>query len=496
MHNCYSRFHNVSFTYPGSMEPVVTGLSFSLGPGWACLAGANGCGKTTVLKLACGILTPDQGAVAASGSAVYCSQRTDSVPDDIEEFQMDWSRESIVLRDSLEIGDHWAGRWDSLSHGERKRLQLAVALWRKPSLLAVDEPLNHLDSRGRNAVVKALCSFPGCGILVSHDRDAMETLCNSTLLFTPGKVNLYSAGYAAAVEEAKRERSRLVEERAAARRDYIKKKRDARAKMLKARTIQAHAGRTSVSFKDICLYGYDGPSRVDSIVQNAGQRSRKASAEAERARVRMESINYGKMHRMGIEFTGETPGRNLLLTVEPGRIPLGREFLRFPALEIRPGDRIALTGPNGQGKSTLLNWLRKKLNCPDHRLIWIPQEITADLGASMLDGLRKLSGEELGFVMTVVRRLGSDPEKVLGSSVPSPGETRKLMLAKGLFSNPWLIVMDEPTNHMDLPSVECLEAALGDYSGALVLASHDRAFLETLTETRWEMESGELKIVV
>ncbi len=130
MHNCYSRFHNVSFTYPGSMEPVVTGLSFSLGPGWACLAGANGCGKTTVLKLACGILTPDQGAVAASGSAVYCSQRTDSVPDDIEEFQMDWSRESIVLRDSLEIGDHWAGRWDSLSHGERKRLQLAVALWR------------------------------------------------------------------------------------------------------------------------------------------------------------------------------------------------------------------------------------------------------------------------------------------------------------------------------------------------------------------------------
>jgi len=475
---------------------VITELSYSLGNGWTSLAGANGCGKTTVLKLACGMLKPDSGSVDSSGTAVLCAQRTDHPPALLNEFQNDWCGETIQLRDSLGIGDSWAERWSTLSHGERKRLQLAVALWSRPSLLAVDEPFNHLDSMGRDAVVMALSAFTGCGLLVSHDRAAMETLCTRTMLFHPGRISLYNAGYSRAVDEEEMERTRLAAAREAAKRDYLKKKRDARRKMLKARTIQAQAGGAGVSFRDICRLGLDGPSRIDGIVQKAGQRSREAAAKAERARERMESITYRKVHRTGIDLTGEPAEMNLLLDEAPGSITVGRGSLVIPALELLPGDRIALTGPNGSGKSTLLRWMKARLRCPEEKLVWIPQEIAAEEASRLLTELRGLSRDELGFIMTVVRRLGSDPEKLLDSSVPSPGETRKLLLARGLLGDPWLIVMDEPTNHMDLPSVECLEKALAEYPGAVLLVSHDRAFLDALTDSSWSIGSGELRILV
>lgn len=131
---------------------------------------------------------------------------------------------------------------------------------------------------------------------------------------------------------------------------------------------------------------------------------------------------------------------------------------------------------------------------PEGKLIWIPQEITADECSGYLEEVKRLSREALGQLMTIVRRLGSDPERVLSSSVPSPGEARKLLLALGLSKTPWLVIMDEPTNHMDLPSVECLEKALNDYIGALVLVSHDREFLNNTTNIQWNIKDGKLSV--
>ena len=96
-----------------------------------------------------------------------------------------------------------------------------------------------------------------------------------------------------------------------------------------------------------------------------------------------------------------------------------------------------------------------------------------------------LRGRALGDVMRWVSRLGSEARLLLESAVPSPGEVRKLMLAMRIADHPHLIIMDEPTNHMDLPSIECLEEALGDFSGALLLVSHDLRFLDPLTSLVW-----------
>ncbi|MCK4806760.1 MAG: ABC-F family ATP-binding cassette domain-containing protein [Candidatus Aegiribacteria sp.] len=494
MYQTYLRISNVSYTYPGSTQQAVPTVSLNLDSGWTAFTGANGCGKTTLLKLATGLLTPDTGSVVSSGTAVYCSQRTDNPPPYLDEFLFDWSSEFIRLRDILQIGDDWGNRWVTLSYGERRRLQIAAAIWTRSAVLALDEPFNHLDTDGRSLLIRSMKEYRGCGLLVSHDRHAMDELCTSCVLFFPEEIQLYRTGYTSAMKADRERRDYLVKKRKRAGSEYLRLKRDARKKMIQARTVQAHLSGKRISFKDICKYNYDGPSQYTSRVQNAGRRSREATARAERALEHMESITYRKVYGVGVELSGEGSTRNYLLDLPPGMIHLGEITLSHPQLEIHSEDRITLTGRNGTGKTTLLNHLRPELNCPEEKLIWIPQEITAFECSGYLEEAKKLSRESLGHVMTIVRRLGSDPERVLSSSVPSPGESRKLSLALGLSKTPWLVVMDEPTNHMDLPSVECLEKALNDYTGALVLVSHDRQFLSNTTNTQWNIRDGKLSV--
>ncbi len=494
MYQTYLRFSDVSYTYPGSNQQAVNSVSLNLDSGWTAFAGANGCGKTTLLKLATGLLTPDTGSIVSCGITTYCPQRTDYSPEYLDEFLIDWSSESIRLRDILKIGDDWGERWDTLSYGERRRLQIAAAIWTRPSVLALDEPFNHLDTDGRSLLIRAMREYHGCGLLVSHDRNAMDSLCTSCALFFPEGIQLYRAGYTSAMRAESEKQENLAGKRKRAGVKYTQLKRDARKKMIQARTVQARLSGKRISFKDICKYNYDGPSQYTSRVQNAGRRSREATARADRAKEHMESIKYRKTYGTGVELSGGISTRHCLLDMQPGEIRIGKTVLLYPRLGIRPEERIALTGGNGTGKTTLLNHLRSELKCPPEKLLWIPQEITAHQCSGVLQDVKKLSREDLGQIMTIVRRLGSDPERLLSSEVPSPGESRKLLLALGLSKTPWLVIMDEPTNHMDLPSVECLEEALSDYTGALVLVSHDREFLGHTTSVQWNIWDGKLRL--
>ena len=134
-------FHHVSFAYDGSPLDVVADLSAHFPVGWTGVVGANGVGKSTVLQLAVGLLEPTDGSVQDGRAALYCAQRTDDAPAHLQELALDYSAEASVLRQRLGIGDGWAGRWHSLSHGERKRCQIATALWQRPDVLAIDEPM-------------------------------------------------------------------------------------------------------------------------------------------------------------------------------------------------------------------------------------------------------------------------------------------------------------------------------------------------------------------
>jgi len=125
---------------------------------------------------------------------------------------------------------------------------------------------------------------------------------------------------------------------------------------------------------------------------------------------------------------------------------------------------------------------------PAERIVHLPQEVDATSASSILDAARALPRERLGHVLNIVSRLGSRPERLLDSRMPSPGELRKLLLALGIVRAPELLVLDEPTNHLDLPAIEALEEALNECPCCLLLTSHDPRLLERLTRTRWHIE--------
>ncbi len=171
-------------------------------------------------------------------------------------------------------------------------------------------------------------------------------------------------------------------------------------------------------------------------------------------------------------------------------MPLGEDRrLHYPHLVIRPRDRIALTGLNGGGKSTLVRYMVSLLDLPTEQLVYVPQEIDAQAARTLLMQVRTLRKEQLGHLMTIVSRLGSRPQRLLETTDPSPGEVRKLVFALGITRAPHLIIMDEPTNHLDLPSIQCLEAALQECPCGLLLVSHDQYFLDRLTTMRWHIAS-------
>jgi ATPase subunit of ABC transporter with duplicated ATPase domains len=201
-----------------------------------------------------------------------------------------------------------------------------------------------------------------------------------------------------------------------------------------------------------------------------------------------------KEYTLGVDFAGAVAKRDVLLRLPAGVLPLGPDdVLTHPALVIRPTDRIALTGLNGTGKTTLLRFLAERMDLPTERCVIVSQEIDAAGAVGLLQEVRALGGEALGHLMTLVSRLGSRPQRLLTTAQPSPGETRKLVLALGLLREPHLIMMDEPTNHLDLPSIEALEDALAQVRCALLLVSHDARFLARLTTIAWRIGADPMR---
>lgn len=481
--------HDLRFAHPSSPVTLFEDLSAHFSVGWTGIVGANGAGKTSLLRLACGELQPQAGSASVPINAIYCAQRTETPPPELQDFLESADAEAGLLASRLRIGWDFRERWDTLSEGERKRAQVAVALWRAPDLLAIDEPTNHVDREARELLAEALSAFPGVGLLVSHDRALLDSLCSHCLFLEPAGAVLrpgtFSEGSATAEaetvsrrharEEAGRERKRL--ERSAHDLEAVaalsKKRLSKRGLAIRDHDARAKIDKARVSGKDA----------------RPGRAARQAGARAEHARQRERALDLAPEYELGVHLLGARSPRDLLFRLPAGTIPLGPErVLRHGALSMAPGDRIALTGPNGAGKSTLLRRIVAQLNVPPERSIILPQEVDAATALSILDEARALPGPRLGQVMTLLARLNSRPRRLLDSRQPSPGETRKLLLALGLEREAWLLVADEPTNHLDLPSMTALENALSDFAGGLLLVSHDERFLEALTTGRWRTD--------
>ena len=174
------------FEYDSAVEPLFSNLDIHFPPGFTGVVGANGSGKTTLLKLLSGRLKPERGNIAASGEAVLCEQEVFFPPADMEAFFEAGDRYAFRLRMNLGLALDLPERWETLSLGERKKIQIGTALWRQADILCLDEPTNHLDAASRSMLIGELRTFRGIGVLVSHDRKLLDELCGQCLFLAPG----------------------------------------------------------------------------------------------------------------------------------------------------------------------------------------------------------------------------------------------------------------------------------------------------------------------
>ncbi len=476
----------MSFSYDAAPSGFFHDVCFGVSVGWTGVIGPNGAGKTTLLRLACGELAPRAGSVGAPRRAIYCPQRTDRPMPEFASFLAATDGDAYRIRGRLGIEDDWLAGWERLSHGERKRAQIGTCLWLQPDLLAVDEPTNHLDAEARRMVFRSLSSYRGVGLLVSHDREILDNLCTHCLFVDPPLVFLRAGGYTIASEAIQQEsavaraaRIRAGDERRKIERELVRRREQQR---------KADRGRSK---RGIDRRDHDAKEKIDlarTTDSGAGKRLHQLTGRLRQAQQREEAITVAAQPCLWIDFNSDLSPRNALFRIESGTLPLGEgRELRFPDLLMQPQDRIALVGPNGSGKSTLIRMIVHTLTLPEETVVYIPQEISEDRSQQIIEEARGLSGETLGRMMGWVSLLGSSPERLLASRVPSPGEVRKLILAMKIAQRPQLIVMDEPTNHLDLPSIESLEEALQRCRCGLLLVSHDQRFLNPLTTLRWEI---------
>ncbi|WP_455137626.1 ATP-binding cassette domain-containing protein [Thermophilibacter sp.] len=483
----------VTYAYPSATEPIINNVTITFPCGWTALLGDNGCGKTTLARIACGQIAPDAGSITRGLLCAYVPQDADEPPADLTDFALDYGREARLLRAAFRIADDMPWRFHELSFGERKKLQVAVALWERPDALVADEPTNHLDADARAELAAALGRFRGIGILVSHDRELVDLLASRCASFEPGGIVVRPGGFTAAREQAERERAALAAERADARRELARLAAEKDARAHAAARADARRSKRHLDPRD-----RDAKSRIDLAVftgkdGQAGRLSTQMDARLAAARQRLDAA---RVHRRydGDLWVGCTPSpRKVVLHVPAAKIACGPAgTLEVPELWLANTDHVGVVGPNGAGKSTLLAHLRTLL-AEDLPVLDVPQELAPEARDAAVKRVSGLSPAERGRVLSSVAQLNSDPDRILEGGRTSPGELRKLLLAEGVLRHPALIVMDEPTNHLDLHSTEALERALAAYPGALVLVSHDRAFLSACTTRTWEVRDGRVR---
>jgi ATP-binding cassette subfamily F protein uup len=515
-------------------QPILEELTFGLQMGEKVgLIGRNGAGKSTLFKLLAGEEAPDAGEVILTQGlrVAHLSQDPHFTPEDTVRTALEWAladhRELIqrhgAIHEALQqaAGDraqeerlhmeldgveHHLNHmgWDleprlkeaqttwglldleatvaSLSGGWRKRVALAQAWLKDPDVLVLDEPTNHLDPEQVEKLELWLQQFSGALLLITHDRHLLDGVVDRMLELEGGSVTSYDGSYS----------------------DYLLERSDK-------------------EFRE---------ARLTEHMQNRLRRElawlrRGAKARTRKSKIRIEDVlglkdevqdRTREDQRMALTFAGGSNRSDSLITVDnltfhyPGTTT---ELAGGISLWLQRRMRIAFLGPNGCGKSTLLKLLLGELEPSGGTIIRHPKlsvsaisqgrgELRGDL--SVADNIAerasmvKVGGQEM-LVLVYLTRFGfpADQQKRLASTL-SGGERNRMLLAKAMLQPSDLLILDEPTNDLDIPTLQNLEEALMDYPGTLLLVSHDRFFLDQVSthtlawnaegSPRWELYEG------
>ncbi|MFE6666573.1 ABC-F family ATP-binding cassette domain-containing protein [Streptomyces sp. NPDC057697] len=521
----------LSFHWPDGTA-VFDELSLSIGRGRVGLVGSNGAGKSTLLRLLAGRLRPSQGSVTVGGSLAHLPQNVtldttlrvdralgiaerrdalravESGEVDERHFETigdEWDVEERALATlgSLGLGgielDRTVGQ---LSGGETVLLRLAALLLERPDVLLLDEPTNNLDAFARRRLYEAVDSWrSGVLVVVSHDRELLERVDRIAELRT-GSLHWYGGGWSAYQEAVAVEQEAAGRTLRAAEADLRRQKREleeTRVKLARrrrnGRKAEAEGGLPKI------LAGRRKRAAQESAGKLRGVHEERLDQARERREEAAESVRDDAEIRVSLPGTAVPTGR-AVLSLDRVRPRFGR--LREGTLRVHGPERIALVGRNGAGKTTLLRTLTGELapRSGEARTFvptrFLPQRLDVlDEELSVAANVaRAAPGVTDNHVRAQLARFlfrGRRAEQEAGTL--SGGERFRAALAATLLAAPapQLLMMDEPTNNLDLASARQLTDALESYEGALLIASHDLPFLESIGVTRWLLVEEELR---
>jgi ATP-binding cassette subfamily F protein uup len=496
------RFDDISLDF-GELK-ILSAADFSIETGErVCLIGRNGAGKSTTLKLITGELEADRGEIVRSSHMVV-SQLSQTLPDAMDAFvhdvvrsglqetetllaqyaqqsQMELDRDGMreleALHARIDAHDGWhieqrveetitqlslpaEKKMSELSGGWRRRVALASALVQKPDLLLLDEPTNHLDIATINWLEDRLHSWPGAVLFITHDRAFLQRLATRILEIDRAKLTSWPGSY----DNFLIRKEKALEDENVANAKFDKKL--AQEEVWIRQGIKARRTRNE--------------GRARALVKMRDERAQRVKSDGQ-ARIYIEEA----------EQSGRKVIRAKNVTYRYDDQPLIEDF----SIKIMRGDRIGLIGNNGVGKTTLLRLLLGDIS---------PQSGTIKHGTNLeigyFDQLRqtleldksvahnvgdgrtyiKMNGKERHIVGYLKGFLFSPKRAMTPVKALSGGERNRVILAK-LFTQPAnLLVLDEPTNDLDVETLEVLENKLTEYSGTLIVVSHDREFLDNV----------------
>jgi len=475
------QLNEISLTFGG--DPIFDGLSLVAQPGdRVALVGRNGSGKSTLMKVMGGLVEPDSGEVIAGPgvSVGYMEQEPDlsgfATLGDFAAHGLDESEMYKVERAGAGLKFDPARPVETASGGERRRAALARLMAGGPDLMLLDEPTNHLDIEAIAWLESELKATRKGYILISHDRAFLQALTRATLWIDRGVVKRQERGFG----------------EFEAWRDATWEEEDTQLHKLN-RKIKAEA-----------RWAVEGISARRK--RNQGRVRALQELRAERA---------GQITRQGAAAmafeAGKKSGRKVIEATQITKAFGDKKILEPFDITINRGDRIALVGPNGVGKTTLLNMMIGREE---------PDTGTIKLGTNLELALFDQSRAQLDGDMTLWDSLTGDPEmrvsgkadQVMVRGMPkhvvgylkeflfdegqarapvrslSGGEKARLLLAKLMARSSNFLVLDEPTNDLDIETLDLLQDLLGQYDGTVVLVSHDRDFLDRVAVTTIAME--------
>ena len=381
----------------------------------------------------------------------------------------------------------------------------SLTVFCNPDVLVVDEPTNHVDASTRHALFTALSKFKGVGVLISHDRELLDALCSQCLFITNGTATMRPGGYSQVSSQVALERSSAIHARDIAQKEKARTEREVQRRREEASRVQARRSGKGIAKNDSDARAKKRHYIVSGQDGKAGKLSARIQSRLEKAEDNVANSKVEKRYDAHVWLDAEPSRRKVLFRMEPGHISVGESLLSFPALFIGNTDHIGLVGDNGSGKTTLVKKIIASISTDmssmdaifantgrvDTKVLYIPQEPDMAQKENTLKKMRELPSVQRGQVLSIVAQLNSDPDCILEGDTVSPGEMRKLMLALGILDSPELVIMDEPTNYLDLGSTEALEQLLSVYPGALLLVSHDASLVSSATSITWRIQKSE-----